>query len=69
VIFDERASVEPGPSADRDADVAIGGPSFVHFDGAHGARSAQPVGQLGEHALGGGPLLAPEPILGDVAGD
>ena len=52
VILDERARIEPGPAADRNAEVAIVGPSFVDLDRADRARSAQPVGELRQHALG-----------------
>ena len=69
VILDQRADVEPGPAADEDADVAIVRPSVVDLDGAHRARPPQPVGQLVEDALGRGPRLGPEAILGDGAGD
>ena len=69
VLLDQRADVEPRPAADEHADVAIVGPAFVDLDRAHRARTAQPVGQLRQHAIGRRPRLAPEAILGDAAGD
>ena len=68
VLLDQHADVEPCPAAGEDADVAIVGPAFVGLDRSHRARSAQPVAELSQHAIGRGPGLAPEAILGDAAG-
>ena len=69
VVLDDGADVEPGPPSDEHAHVTIVGPPFVHFNGANGTRRSEPAREIGEHAIGRGPRLAPEPVLDNASGE
>jgi hypothetical protein len=68
MLFGEHPDVEPAPAADEHAQIVIVRPAVVDFNRSDGAGPAEPVGQLRQHAIGGGPRLAPEAIFRDGAG-
>ena len=63
MLLHETARIEPCPTSDQHADVAIGRPALIDFNCADRSRLAQPVGELGEQPLGVRPAFAPVLVL------